>query len=193
MRPSHSPVENPPALCGAFGDGCGRPSIQMSCGARSTVPLMWNATTPPEIGIEFLLDAQVLRPHHDVLRRVEDALPLGHVLHRHLVGVGHGARLVVDRQAGVVADVRPGRALDPVLVQAVGPRAGEVDAVPWSRACGSCTPPCAKAGARGQEATASVNAVRLSVRQLLGHDARSHFEPLASFLKLRLVIQVRAR
>jgi hypothetical protein len=77
--------------------------------------------------IELLLDAEILRPHHDVLRRVEDALPLGHVLHRHLVGIGHRAGFVVDRQPCVVADMRPGRAFDPVLVQAVGPRAGEVD------------------------------------------------------------------
>jgi len=38
VEPCHSPVVKPPQVCGAYFDGCGRPSIQIVRSARRKVP-----------------------------------------------------------------------------------------------------------------------------------------------------------
>ncbi len=50
MSPSQTPVVKPPDVWAAYIEGRGRPSIQIVCGGRSTVPVIFHATTAPEIG-----------------------------------------------------------------------------------------------------------------------------------------------
>ena len=40
LSPTHSPVEKPIQVCGAFPEGCARPSIQIVCDC-SYVPMYW--------------------------------------------------------------------------------------------------------------------------------------------------------
>ena len=131
--------------------------------------------------IEVGDDPQVLRSHHHVLRGVQDALPLGHRLQRHLVGVGAGAAFVVQRDAGVIADVGSGRALDPVFVDPVGPRAREIDLRERRR----------RAQAEHDRRRGGRQPLFRHVRhhhQRVEQGVGSHFAPFASLLKLRLVI-----
>src|SRR6185436_7959589 len=44
---SQAPVVNPLALCGAYADGCGRPSIQITIGTTSSQPPTTHATVEP--------------------------------------------------------------------------------------------------------------------------------------------------
>ena len=45
VSPSHVPVVNPPCECGAYFDGCGRPSIQMIVSSRSPQPAIFHASS----------------------------------------------------------------------------------------------------------------------------------------------------
>ena len=155
--------------------------------------------------IDLGLDAQILRPHDDVLRGVEDALPLGHVLHRHLIEIGVRARFVVDRKAAVVADVRPRRALDPILVQSIRPRPGQIDDLSSRRRRGrlhlSLRERRRATRERGHTRhRRTVVAIAISIPRTLTPPSQlasqldgSHFDPFGSFLKLSDVIHVRVR
>src|SRR6266853_3098777 len=61
------------------------------------------------------------------------ALMFGQREDRRIPGVAVLPRRVVNREAQVVADVRPGNALGVILVKTRGPFAGQVHADRWSR------------------------------------------------------------
>ena len=61
MLPCHSPVVKPPRTCGAFFDGCWRPSIQIVCRALSSQAPIFRATVVPVTGsISFQMPVYLL-------------------------------------------------------------------------------------------------------------------------------------
>jgi hypothetical protein len=67
--------------------------------------------------VDFVRDAEIADAAEAVDRRVRFALVLRQRQQRGVPAVGAQARRVVDRQAGIVAHVRAGDALDLVLVE----------------------------------------------------------------------------
>src|SRR5262249_61512788 len=63
--PCHSPVVKPPRSCGAFFDGCGRPSIQIVVPARSSQAPIFQAIVVPLVGsVSF----QIFMPNGPIAR-----------------------------------------------------------------------------------------------------------------------------
>ena len=60
VSPSQRPVVKPPRVCSAYFDGCGRPSIQMVIGARSSHAPIVQEMTEPLIGS---VSAQIFNPN----------------------------------------------------------------------------------------------------------------------------------
>ncbi len=81
-------------------------------------------------------DTQIADAAKPVSRWVRLALMFGHGQQRSAPTVGPEPRRVGDRQAGVVADVRAGHALDLILVHDRGPIAGQIHLRECGRAGG---------------------------------------------------------
>ena len=122
VSPSQRPVVKPPRVCSAYFDGCGRPSIQMMIGARSShAPIVNETMALDRIGVAP--DLQAERPLHEVDGRPAFALALDHRQLRFVVAQRPRAAFVVEREPQVVHRVRVAR---DVFGVARRPRAGEV-------------------------------------------------------------------
>ena len=78
VSPSQWPVVKPPRVCSAYFDGCGRPSIQIVMGARSSHAPIVNETMEPLTGS---VSAQIFKPNgpwHEVHGGPAFALALDH-------------------------------------------------------------------------------------------------------------------
>src|SRR4051812_46794098 len=60
VSPSQRPVVKPPRVCSAYCDGCGRPSIQIVMGARSSHAPIVHETMEPLMGS---VSAQIFNPN----------------------------------------------------------------------------------------------------------------------------------
>ena len=172
VLPSHLPVVKPPRVCSAYFDGCGRPSIQIVIGARSSQRADGVGDRAALDRIVSLQILQTERTLHEVERRPSLALPLDHRQLRFVVAQRPGAPLVVQRQADVVDRIRVAR---DVFGVARRPRADELDL---------------RKGAATQmpAARAATSAERRSVTIVAEHGVGSHLEPSASFLKCELTM-----
>ena len=124
VSPSHVPVVKPPCGCGAYCDGCGRPSIQIMVTSRSPQPAIFHASSFCVTGSCSIEICSGNGPVKRVERRIHLTLPLGGRERRDVVAQRLRAAVRVQRHPEEVDGLDR---VDVVRLPAAGPRAGEID------------------------------------------------------------------
>ena len=165
VSPSHVPVVNPPCGCGAYFDGCGRPSIQIIVSSRSPQPAIFHASSFCVTGSCTIENLQRKRPADRVERRIHLTLPLGRRERRDVVAQRLRAAVRVQRHSEEIDRLDR---LDVVRLPAASPRAGEID--------------LRERGNRREKDECDERGDSHRAYQCDEHGVGSHFAPFGSFL-----------